>query len=653
MSKRKTATAILLLSLGIVMVPGGFIVNDFIQDLTYSSVDEGLRGIKAQGVPLVIEKTLELGPMALALTFDLILEQGLKFSKPLVDATMFMGQAYIVQETLPFLVVPKFFDFLAGPLGNFSSVAEGFYYPSIQGISEWYGTDLNFSIYDDPLIIWPLDLWGGTPRLMFGTNTTEQWWGDRLPGIFEDTYRRVGDTQWPPDNYTDSYNIVDMNQDRGFGVMEMMEIIENADETEIKALCGEYGYNLSNPEDKFEYNGQNYTKLEILYYYFNDYFSVEVLQMIIEKFNEPTANPIYNPLFYTYPQYQMRDWNGNDTSYEDIMLYSFIEQWAKCNNFDNGFEFYDAEPSVPAGIYGLEPGGPVNSSGIPMQAALQIWNKSNENSILNVDGIYKWYDAYYDSTTYNELLSEFSQFPGYDFENDTYGEADWGFNDTDMDLILDWLWGNGGEWNQGSFYEVTLPLLLTEEIAFQILLEQWAYGTIRGIELYPGGFPLPLGSNIVYGFELGFQGPNQKVIPAQMSIETALALWDTSSVYSLTTKLGIEKWFAALMGDSNAYPTLQSEFGLTDFDMYLILNWIPDFQHNVMPYLAQYQYSLPSDSISLGNIVEIAFVGLGAVCIGLGAMGMGGYIVTRKIAAHKPEKEFDPFKLGKKMESKK
>ena len=350
----------------------------------------------------------------------------------------------------------------------------------------------------------------------------------------------------------------------------------------------------------------------------------------------------------------MRDWNGYDTSYEDIAFYSFVEQWAKCNNFDDGFEFHDAQPSIAPGLYGLEPGGPWNSSGIPMQAALQLWNKSNPYSFLDVDGIYKWYDARLgnDTDEYQELLTYYETLPGYNdtywSENDTYGEADWGFNETDMDLILDWLWGNGGGWEQGSFYYDIFPQLLTNDIAFQILLEQWAYGSIRGETLYYGGFPLPLGTNTVYGLELGFQGAGRPVIPAEMPVDTAIALWDTSSEFSLTSKAGITKWFAAVDGNLETYSTLQSEFGLSDFDMYLLMQWIPNFQENVMPALAQFQYSLPADSISLANIVEVAFIGLGAGCIGLGAIGTGGYIVSRKTDTYKPKKKLNPFELGRK-----
>ncbi len=652
MSKKLTVTAVILLSLGIVMVPGGFIVNNFIQDLTYSSVDQGLLGIKDQGIPIVKESTLELGPEALALTFDLLVEQGMKYSKPIVDSTFFMNQIYTIESQgsgLAQIVESLFFD-ENQPVSSLLGILN---YPEIKGISEWANVALNFTTHNPAT---KDDTWGGIERLKFGVNTTGKgmWWGDRLPGFYEDTYNRLGDAYWPPENnYSDVLTKVDVNQDRGFGVIDMMNLIKSAtDNNQILDLAGENGYNLTDPDDVIMHDGKGYNKLEILYLYYTEYFTKDVVDLIVPKFNQPTASSADNPVFYAYPQYELRDWNGYNTSYEDIQYYSFIEQWAKCNDFDNGFEFHNAQPSIPAGIYGLEPGGPGNSSGIPIQAAFQLWNKSNEDSFVNIDGIYKWYNASTDISTYNELLNEFSKYPGYNDtywnENNTYSTSDWGFNETDMDLILDWLWGNGGKWNQGSFYEVTLPKLITNEVAFQILLEQWAYGTIRGVELYPGGFPLPLGSNIVYGFELGFQGPGQHVIPADMSINTALALWDTSNEYSLTKKSGLTLWFAAVNGDSNTYSKLQSKFDLTEHDMYLLLNWLPDFQHNVMPTLAQFQYSLPMDSITLSNIVEVAFVGIGAVCIGLGAMGMGGYIATRKTKTYNPKKKLDPFELGSK-----
>jgi len=661
MSKKITTLSIILLIFGGIMIPGGPMINNLIRDMTYGSIDEGLLGIKEQGIPLVKESVEDMGLKSVAISLALIKEMGADAAELLTNATIWMGfiNTQDLKADITVTPIPLYWDMVSGEdygLGSltFSGIMDLMNLPVIKGPSEWCGTMLNFSTYNT---ISGDSFSGnitGLNNLRYGVNTTEMWWGKRLPGIFEDTYRRLGDTEWPPHNLTDTISLwdlaesvakVDMDQDRGLGIIELIKLIESANETEIEEMCGPKGYNFTYPEQKIEYRGQNYTKLEILYYYLTDYFFKEGVNKIIDDFN------INGMISYIYPQYRPRDWNGHQTSYRDVSIYSIIEQWAKCISYDEGADLHDSEPSIPEGTYGLEPAGPDISSGIPMQAALQLWNQSNELSFTNIEGIYKWYEANFSSTVYQELLDEFSQYTGYEeswiylseiqhwSENDTYGEVGWGFNETDMDLVLDWLWGNGGGWNHGSFYEMVFPKLITDPACFRILLEQWAYGSIVGNLLYPDGFPLPLGSVTVKGFEIGYQGLGQPVIPTNMSIKTALTLWEETNAYSLVSAQGLQSWFAAVGGDTLAKAILMAANGLSEGDMNLLLEWIPNFQHNVMPYLAQYQYSLPADSISLGKIIQIGAIGIGIAFVGLGAFGIAGTIRSRR-------KRLNPFKIG-------
>lgn len=632
MSKKIAIASILAVVIGGIAIPGGILLNDFITDLTYDSVDEGLLGIKEQGIPIIRDSVHEAGPKALAVTFNLMREKGLEASKPGVNATFFMGQVHTVDGLFSGSLNPIFWDwkngsYLGSPSLTFSGLTSAVGYPPISGISEWHGKDLNFTAYNFSTGS-PKDSWGALDRLKFGVNKSG-WWGDRLPGIYEDTYRRVGPESWPPDNLTNAVQLVDMSDDRGFGLLEMMELVESADQDQIHELVGPNGYNLSKPYEEFEYQGVNYTKIEIFYFYFSDFFVSETLDLFIQDFNDENSN-----LYDEFPRYRPRDWNGYNISYNDIAYYSYIEQWAKCLSYDNGADFHHSEPNIPEGTKGLEPGGPENSSGIPMQAALQLWNRSNGYSLVNESGINKWYEANSSDTAYNEILTHFEKFPGYNdtdwSENNTYGSSDWGFNETDMDLIIDWLWRDGGGWEHGSFWEVTLPKLIYDEIAFEILLEQWANGTIFGDELYPDGFPLPLGGKVAYGFEVGVPEPTN------MSLGSALALWNESSEYSLVTKSGLNKWFKAVDGDDTAYSELKTENGLENDSMDLLLDWLPDFQHNVMPDLAQYQYNLPTDSISLANNIQLGGLTIGGLTIGLGSAGLlGNYLYRYRIQTNK------------------
>ncbi len=614
MVKRIGMAAMMMIVLGGITIPGGLGLNAFIRDLTFSSLDEGLLGIKSQGVPLVEESIYQRGP-ATALT--MAAEIGADVSAPTVNATFFMGEAFTVLG-LGTAIEDMYWNLNKSGTWTFSALLSLFGYPAIKGVAEWYGADLNFTVPGN---------YSGLDHLKYGVNTTANWWGTRLPGIFEDTYVRVGDTDWPPTNSTDAAATIDTMQDRGFGVIELMDIIANATEVQVEEMAGVGGYNVTNPTETFSYNNGSgtfsFNKLKILYYYYTQYFSQQVISMIIAKFNE-VGSPLYN----SYPQYRPRDWNGNFTEYKDLTFYSFIEQWAKCLSYDNGVDFSNMDSRYPPGTTGLEPAGPGVDSGIPMQAALQLWNISDPYSIVNfTTGIMKWYNAKTDTSVYQELLTHFGNYPGYDYENDTYGDFGWGFNNTDMDLLLDWLWGNGGGWHGGSFSRVTLPKLLTTqygvslpEFCFNVLLEQWVNGSTMGHSLYPLGIPLPLGTMEISGFEVGYQGPGMDVVPTYISLDSAKKLWDNTSSYSLVTEAGLKQWFAACDGDLNARSTLKTQNGLDPYSMALILNWIPNFQHNVMPYLAQYQYNLPTDSITLGEMIQNGGLILGSVLVGFGAV---------------------------------
>ncbi|TXT62923.1 MAG: hypothetical protein BAJALOKI3v1_470015 [Promethearchaeota archaeon] len=950
MSKKVAVASIMCLVLGGVALPGGILLDNLITDLTYSSVDEGLLGIKEEGVPLVepmikqygsgealsqiknvgtlaIEDLIhQMGPaialstiediapdaieemilqMGPAIALDLIREQALEASGPLVNATIWMNLIYEIEQMLGQTGLPGIGDDVAEDIYwdevgiwviilyvQFHSEITKKDYPEIYGISEWYGEDLNFGINrlsaPDPTEDY------GVNRLKYGVDV-EGWWGNRLPGVFEDTLVRTENPNWPEGAD------VDTNQDRGFGILELMSLIENASDTLLNEMAD--GYGLETSDGDYYVDGNH--KLRILYNYYNDYFVSDVIDLFINDFNtEGTA------LWTDMPQYRPRDWNEGEISYDELKLYSFYEQWAKCLSYDDGVDFSVYEDSIPTNTRGLEPGGPDTDSGIPMEATFRLWDESSEYSFLNIEnGIQKWYNAYFahdsfNQSIYNELLNFFTEFDGYDYEQSLYGSS--GFDSTDMDLILDWLWGNGGGWNQGAFYTTTLPTLLTswydvtmdsfckqilfeqwangtvlgmdlypqgidfstiidgmdpdttglepgvviplnltydqceelwnqesnysltnmdgillwyeanssdapkedligefpflnndtidlilewlwapngfsyglfplltqapepygysstvselalkvlyeqwsngtalgmdlypngidfstmvdgivagttgleagipvplnltfeqcdalwnpennlsllnmfegipkwveaneynetkqlimnefnltsaqidlilqwlwgegcfsdylvpiliesemgygvpmEDFCFQILLEQWANGSVMGEEMYPNGFPLPLGDKEIYGFEVGIPEPTN------MCLGSALALWNTSSPNSLVSKEGLERWFAAIDGDMNAYDEVKSANGLDDHCMECILKWIPEFQQNVMPSLAEYQYGLPMDSISLANTIQIGGVAIGGVAIGLGSTGLSrNYLVKRK-----------------------
>ncbi|MFX1315911.1 MAG: hypothetical protein ACFE9T_08615, partial [Promethearchaeota archaeon] len=143
------------------------------------------------------------------------------------------------------------------------------------------------------------------------------------------------------------------------------------------------------------------------------------------------------------------------------------------------------------------------------------------------------------------------------------------------------------------------------------------------MSLYPYGFPLNLKAGTFYGFEVGYQSKTEPIIPTNMSMVSAKALWNTTSEHSLVNKRGLNKWYKAVGDpDSSIANELQNANYLKDEAMEMILEWIPEFRDNVMPYLAQEDMNLPMDSTTFGNTIEIGMSVGGGVMIGLVALGL-------------------------------
>ncbi|MFX1274743.1 MAG: hypothetical protein ACFFBP_18385 [Promethearchaeota archaeon] len=160
-----------------------------------------------------------------------------------------------------------------------------------------------------------------------------------------------------------------------------------------------------------------------------------------------------------------------------------------------------------------------------------------------------------------------------------------------------------------------------QAIAYYYFLIQWANGELVSAP----GFPLPLGFMEAYGLEAGI--PN----PLNLTYNEAEALWNETNEYALTNPLGIERWKAARDNpDSSIASYLMSEFGLTAEQMKIILNWLQDFEYELMPFLAQYLYGLPADTNALANTLGMGGIILGVAMIGLSTIAILGSTVSKK-----------------------
>ncbi len=301
----------------------------------------------------------------------------------------------------------------------------------------------------------------------------------------------------------------------------------------------------------------------------------------------------------------------------DVLSEQIIyEQWANATVlgmalYPAGLDINDiANDSFGSPVFGLEAGvpAPVNLS---MSQCYALWNASNEQSLLHMGkGIADWHAAVGNAAKKSDLMAAF------------------GLSTGQMDILLSWLWDDDG------FSDYLVPLMIESPLGYnmplaqfclELLYSQWANGTILGEVLFPyPGFPLPLKGGIVYGFEVGVP------VSTNMTVESAYCLWNTSSSYSLVTPAGIATWTKAVEGDAAAKSTLKVKNGLTDHAMNRLVIWLPLFQHNVMPYLAQESMDLPTDSITLANYVLYFGMLLGAVI-----MLFGIIVVARRVKKRK------------------
>ena len=324
-----------------------------------------------------------------------------------------------------------------------------------------------------------------------------------------------------------------------------------------------------------------------------------------------------------------------EMSMTDFALSLLLEQWTNGTVFgdvmyEGGLEFSEMMDAIKDPLTGFEVGVP-DATGIPYTSAVELFNDDNEKSLTNDDGIEIWIEAQDDDDKKDELME------GFDLTEDQ------------TDAILDWM---------DSFKEDVVPVLMElpvedggrgmtlDKLARTILLEQWCNATADGRSIYPYGFPLPLKAGVVYGFEVGYQDPDTKVESTEISLDSAEKLWDKDSDTALANKEGLAKWWEAVEDpDSDTADELQDANDLDDKAMGMVLEWLPKFRDNVMPYLAQEEMELPADTNTLGSLLVFGGLAIGGICVGVSAVGY-----RRHVAKHKWDAVISKDKSKKKKD---
>jgi hypothetical protein len=378
------------------------------------------------------------------------------------------------------------------------------------------------------------------------------------------------------------------NSTLGTGVLAYLALYDNACGNSTLEQELALGYNTT--WDKF-------TKLTN---YYRDYFVPVAIPMIVA--NLETIMPEYA---------------GMNT--KQIAEMYFYAQWANCSLFQEGIDFSILVDEVEDPLFGFEVGR-ITASNITRRSVDLLWDDNNIKSLTNDTGISEWIMANENFTKREEICLEFL------------------LEKYQLNLILNWLWNESFKWNIVPALIIIPPPIgegmSLAEYAKVIFFEVWTNGTADGRRIYPYGFPLDLTRYTVFGFEIGYQGLETQVISTNISLHSARLLWNASNQFSLVNKNGLEEWLKAVEDpDAALVYGLKMANDLNEDQMNMLLNWLPKFRDNVMPFLAQEKMNLPMDSSSLASMIFISTAISGGSLIGL-----AGILITRNLVLKKKER---------------
>jgi hypothetical protein len=233
------------------------------------------------------------------------------------------------------------------------------------------------------------------------------------------------------------------------------------------------------------------------------------------------------------------------------------------------------------GVTGLEVGVP-SASEINNSTTIELWDPTNINSIVNVTGIKKWYEAFNGNLTIQAELNALFNLDASQF-NDLYNWLFKSFKEKIVPIFFTFLGYQG--------YRVT-----PEEYADDLYLVQWTNVTV-----YPRGLILEGG---IKGFEAGIP------IPLNISLATTRALFNPFNKYGFVNKIGLFKWIDAYHGDLTALAQLNTTFQIDNTQIGLITKWLfEEFRYSVVPNVVEHYSYDPKvkKSYTLTDLAVFAF----------------------------------------------
>ncbi len=232
---------------------------------------------------------------------------------------------------------------------------------------------------------------------------------------------------------------------------------------------------------------------------------------------------------------------------QQAVNWGFYYQWANGTLIPDGIDLSAFLTTYDQELKGLEAGVP-DPTGIANLTTITMWNPSHPLSFVNDTGIFAWLDTSYQATIESAFV----------------------INSTQYLMVLSWL---------NNFITNVAPVILYErftksvpELALEGFYEQWANGTIQGEKILADGFlsqmdpPIP---GPPY-FEVGLP------TATNITLATAIDLWDNASEYTFVNGDGILIWVGAVT-NATLELLLLNTFDVSRDQLTTLINWLDDF----------------------------------------------------------------------------
>ncbi|MFX0042255.1 MAG: hypothetical protein ACFE8L_05030, partial [Candidatus Hodarchaeota archaeon] len=110
---------------------------------------------------------------------------------------------------------------------------------------------------------------------------------------------------------------------------------------------------------------------------------------------------------------------------------------------------------------------------------------------------------------------------------------------------------------------------------------------------------------------------------------SAERLFTEENTLSLVNSEGLALWYKAKVNDTN-YAALKGSNVLSDAEMLLVMAYVPHFRDDVVPYLAEHKYDLPTDAYTLADGLLYGLMIPGIALLALGGVALVISIIKRK-----------------------